>query len=141
MPEAAPAPALLRPEQRPDAAELLFSSSGRLSRLPFIAGEATVLGVLWLYDRWASGWPRRLTGWAVLLVLLFSGCCLVARRLHDLGRSGWWTAGVWGLFVLAWGEPRGPIGSGCAVIMGLLALALAGLPGQRRANRFGPPLG
>ena len=136
-PEPAPATSILRPELRPDAGELFFSSSGRLSRASFVAGEAAVLGTLWLYDRWITGWPRRLTGWAVLFVLLFSGCCLLARRLHDLGRSGWWTALYFALFLWAWPHPR----SWGAALLAALALKLCGRPGQARANRFGAALG
>jgi uncharacterized membrane protein YhaH (DUF805 family) len=130
-------PGLARPEQRPDAPELFFSSSGRLSRLPFLAGEGAVLALLWLYDCWITGWLRGLTGWAVLFALLFSGCCLVSRRLHDLGRAGWWTFLYFGLFLWSWPHPR----SWPAAVLAILALELALRPGQARANRFGPALG
>ena len=135
-PDTAPATSILRPERRPDGAELFFSSSGRLSRAPFVAGEAAGLGALWLYDRWITGWPRRLTGWAVLCVLLFSGACLLARRLHDLGRSGWWTALYAALFLWAWPHPR----SWGAALMAGLALELCLRAGQARPNRFGAAL-
>ena len=135
---ASPAASLLRPEQRPDALELFFSSSGRLSRAPFLAGMGSVLGVLWLYDRWAGRGLRLATGWAVLAGLLFSGCCLVSRRLHDLGRAGWWTAAALALFVPAWPQGRGAVGDACAGVLGLLAIWLAAAPGQAAANRFGP---
>ena len=135
---AAPATSLLRPEQRPDVLELVFSSSGRLSRAPFLAGMGGVLGTLWLYDRWVGGSPRLATGWAVLGGLLFSGCCLTSRRLHDLGRAGWWTGLLLALFLLAWPHPRGPVGGASAGLLGLAALWLCASPGQSRANRFGP---
>ena len=92
-----------------------------------------MLGLLWLYDRSVTGWPRRLTGWAVLFALLFAGCCLVTRRLHDLGRAGWWTFLYLGLFVGAWPRPR----SWLAAVLAMLALELALRPGQARPNRFG----
>jgi uncharacterized membrane protein YhaH (DUF805 family) len=133
--------ALLRPEQRPDAAELFFSSSGRLGRLAFLAGEGTVLGLLALYDRHAHGAARLLSGWLVLFALLFSGCCLAARRLHDLGRSGWWTGLILLLFLFAWPEPAGVAGWTARGVLATLALWLALTPGQPRPNRFGPPLG
>ena len=137
---ASSAPRLLRAEARPDAMELLFSSSGRLSRTPFLAGMACVLGALWLYDRWIGGVLRLLTGWAVLAVLLFSGCCLVSRRLHDLGRAGWWTACGLGLFLVAYPGARGEAGSVSAALLAVFALALCLTPGQASPNRFGPPL-
>ena len=129
-------PSIARPEARPDTLELFCSSSGRLSRLPFLTGEATVLAVLWLYDRCVGGWPRRLTGWAVLALAMFSGCCLLSRRLHDLGRAGWWTALYFVLFLWAWPHPR----SWAAALLALPALELCLRPGQARANRFGAAL-
>ncbi len=130
---------MLRPEQRPDALELLFSSSGRLSRTPFLAGMGCVLGVLWLYDRWVGGALRLLTGWAVLAVLLFSGCCLTSRRLHDLGRAGWWTAGLWALFLVAWPPSPSVARQACAGVLLACGVALCVIPGQGQ-NRFGPGL-
>jgi uncharacterized membrane protein YhaH (DUF805 family) len=95
-----------------------------------------VLGALRLYDLWVHGWPRRLTGWAVLFALLFAGCCLVTRRLHDFGRAGWWTALYLALFIWSWPHPR----SWPAAVLALLSLELVLRPGQVRANRFGPAL-
>jgi uncharacterized membrane protein YhaH (DUF805 family) len=95
-----------------------------------------VLASLHLYDEAVTGWARRLTGWAVLFVLLFAGCCLVTRRLHDLGRAGWWTAVYLLLFVWSWPDLR----SWPAVVLALLCLELALRPGQARPNRFGAAL-
>ncbi len=131
---------MLRPEQRPDALELVFSSSGRLSRAPFLAGMGCVLGALWLYDRWIGGALRLLTGWAVLAVLLFSGCCLASRRLHDLGRAGWWTAGLWALFLAAGPASVAQVRQVCGVFLAMGGLVLCVAPGQGGPNRFGPPL-
>lgn len=100
---------------------------------------ACVLGVLWLYDRWVGGGLRLVTGWVVLSVLLFAACCLVSRRLHDLGRAGWWTGLAWGLFLLAWPQGRGLAGDVSAGLLALVAFWLCAKPGQARANRFGPP--
>lgn len=120
--------------------ELFFSSSGRLSRAPFVAGIGCVLAVLWLYDRWAGGGLRLATGWAVLAVLLFSGCCMTSRRLHDLGRAGWWTALLWALFLAAWPPSSVPARGVAGGLLGACAALLCAAPGQGRANRFGPPL-
>ncbi len=97
-----------------------------------------VTGALWLYDHGVTGVLRLATGWAVLSVLLFSGCCLASRRLHDLGLAGWWTALLWALFLAAW--PQGPAHAVGAVLLATCVALLCATPGQRRANRFGPPL-
>jgi uncharacterized membrane protein YhaH (DUF805 family) len=69
------------------------------------------------------------------------------RRLHDLGRSGWWAvglqAGTLGLGValvaLGHSEQQAPILVGAAT---LLIVVVLGLPrGTPHANRFGPPPG
>ena len=97
----------------------------------------TLLAALWLYDRWIGGEARLFTGWAFAAAILFSGCCLVSRRLHDLGWAGWWTALYFALFPWAWPHPAGWAG----VAFGLLALPLCVLPGERAPNRFGPAWG
>ncbi len=135
-----PTTPLLRPEQRPDSLELFFSSSGRLSRAPFLAGMGCVLGAVWLYDRWVGAGVRLATGWVVLAVLLFSGCCLVSRRLHDLGRAGWWAGLLWVLFLAAWPLSVLPARQLCAAVLAMCAVVLCTMPGRAGPNRFGPAL-
>lgn len=60
-------------------------------------------------------------GLVICLVLIIPGTTVLIRRLHDQGRSGWWT-----LLVLV---PLGPVA--------LFVMVL--LPGDRDANRFGAP--
>jgi uncharacterized membrane protein YhaH (DUF805 family) len=70
------------------------------------------------------------------------------RRLHDLGRTGWWVAAILGLqivvtlvLLLALGLSE----DNTLAIAGLLTLApivlLGALPGQPLENRFGPAPG
>ena len=99
-----------------------------------------VLGALTLYDRWVLGALRLVTGWAVLSVLLFSGCCLASRRLHDLGRAGWWTAGLWALFLAGWPPSAAPARQVFAALLAACAAVLCAAPGQAGPNRFGPAL-
>jgi uncharacterized membrane protein YhaH (DUF805 family) len=99
-----------------------------------------VLGALWLYGRWVEGWLRAASGWVVLPVLLFAGCCLTARRLHDMGRAGWWSAYPLALLVVAWPAPRGDYRLICAAMLAVLGVWLCAMPGQARANRFGAAL-
>lgn len=138
-----PIPALqtfiARPEARPDAAELFFSSSGRLARTPFLAGLGAVLGALWLFGL-IEGAARAVSAWAVLPVLAFSGCCLTSRRLHDLGRAGWWSAYPLALLVALWPAPRGDYRLICVATLAALAVWLCAMPGQSRPNRFGAAL-
>ena len=72
---------------------------------------------------------------------------LLALRLHDLGRSGWWA----GLLIvaevmviaigMAAGDARGiEIAGGMFVMFAVVALVvIAFIPGQSRRNRWGDP--
>ena len=72
---------------------------------------------------------------------------LLALRLHDIGRSGWWA----GLLVVAEvvvigignaaGDARGiEIAGGMFVMFAVVALVVIGfIPGQARRNRWGDP--
>lgn len=66
------------------------------------------------------------------------------RRLHDLGRSGWWAV-VLLVAQIAVAIPllfMGPLGLTLAVLASLAVLIVMGvLPGQPFENRFGPPRG
>lgn len=76
---------------RSEWAELFLSSNGRLARTPFLIASGALLGFAVLYEA-VTGVGRALnllTGWLVYPVLLFSGACLLSKRLHDRGgRAG-----------------------------------------------------
>lgn len=120
-----------------DWAELFFSSTGRLARTPFLIASALLFGVAFLYY-WVTPEPVQwLTGWVVYPVLLISGCCLLAKRLHDRGRSGWW-AGLIILAVIAvfpW--PQGFFDFVFSAIVIWAVVELGVMPGEAGANRFG----
>ena len=66
----------------------------RLRRL-----SVTTLGVLALYEAITGPTLQWLTGWFVYPALIFCGACVLSKRLHDRGRSGWWAALI--LFAVA----------------------------------------
>ena len=74
--------------ERSEWAELFLSSNGRLARTPFLVAAAVLLGVAVLYEAIAGYTLHWLTGWVVYPALLFSGACVLSKRLHDRGRSG-----------------------------------------------------
>jgi Protein of unknown function (DUF805) len=64
---------------------LFVHSKGRTSREQFIGAVIPLAIVIWWYARAnPTAYPR----WS-LLVLLFPAVVLTARRLHDMGHSGW----------------------------------------------------
>jgi len=99
----------------------------------FLALAALLLALTLVYRRMlpTPGW----TGWLVYPVLLFSGACVLCKRLHDRGRAGWWA----GLVLLALGTASWPTHYGWQAAVLLIAVVDLGFwPGRKRANRFGP---
>lgn len=61
---------------------LFFSPDGRIGRQSFWIGWLVLLGV-----NVVLGWIP-LIGWALSLVTIYCNVCITAKRLHDMGRSG-----------------------------------------------------
>ncbi len=74
-----------------DWKSLFFSAEGRIGRQAFWIGWLVLLGVQML-----AGWIP-VIGHALGLVALFAWVCLCTKRLHDMGRSGWWQAPAFAL--------------------------------------------
>ena len=66
-------------------ATLFANPTGRTARGPFVAALLTLLAAFAFY--WFLV-PGR-TGQFALLVMIYPGMVLHARRLHDMGRTGW----------------------------------------------------
>jgi uncharacterized membrane protein YhaH (DUF805 family) len=121
-----------------DWRELFASPAGRCSRARFWIAAAVLFLVLVLYEAIATPTLKLLSFWFVYPALLASGACVISKRLHDRGRSGWWAALVLLAVMLIWRTPNGgrmllalPV-----MIWSLVELGL--LPGEQGANRFGP---
>jgi uncharacterized membrane protein YhaH (DUF805 family) len=84
-----------------------------------------------------DGWHHAF-GWVVACALLFSGACLLSKRLHDVGRAGWWAFIPVFALIGAWPRPQTPWEMACAAVLAAFALWLMLAPGQRERNRFGP---
>jgi uncharacterized membrane protein YhaH (DUF805 family) len=67
-----------------DWKSLFFSAEGRIGRQAFWIGWLVLLGV-----QVVAGWIP-VIGHLLGLVALFAWVCLCTKRLHDIGRSGWW---------------------------------------------------
>ncbi|MDQ0462799.1 uncharacterized membrane protein YhaH (DUF805 family) [Caulobacter ginsengisoli] len=118
-------------------AELFFSSTGRLSRTPFVIAAAALIGSAALYELTVPSIPHWLTGWIVYPVLVYSGACLLSKRLHDRGRSGWLAAVVLLALIAVWPVPHDyRVLFLLVVVWAVVELGL--LSGEQGANRFGP---
>ena len=79
-----------------------------------------------------------LTGWFVYFPAMFCGVCVVSKRLHDRGRSGWWAALVLTTVVALWPRPGGLFGP-FFLLAGVWAVVeLCVMAGEQGANRYGP---
>lgn len=138
----------------------LFSFHGRFSRADmwahhFASGLLTAIPMIGLFFFVPNSWVDRVGFLPMFGSAIAVACVLPAsaavRRLHDFNLSGWWIALypiVLAAFVLGWFHTFGlpepydivsPILFGVYVLLIMAAFILLYLvPGQRRANRFGP---
>jgi len=123
-----------------DWAELFLSSSGRSGQGPSTLAAAVLLLILALYQALMTGPLQYLTGWIVYPALLFCGACVLSKRLHDRGRSGWWAAIILAAVVMVWPEPKGVLDFIAAVVLAWAVIDLCIMPGERGDNRYGPSL-
>src|SRR6185312_14333759 len=125
---------------------LFVDPNGRTSRGQFTAALIPLAFVVWSY---AKSGPNMYAPWD-LLVLVYPAVVLHARRLHDMGRTGWLLLAPAVLTVVAMGfwAHRISLGSQLDSAVPLAALvvfvgfALWGClgRGQAEANSFGPPV-
>ncbi len=120
-----------------DLSEMLFSSAGRLGRGSFLAASLGLVAVLATYDQALGPLGHRLLGWIVKPVLFFCGACVVSKRFHDFGRSGWRGSVVLAAFCLVWPHPHGVLGALAAIVLAWSAIELGVTPRQPGFNRFG----
>lgn len=118
--------------------ELFLSANGRAARLPSIIAAAVLLTAAALYETLVEGMlPRLLTGWLVYPVLIYCGACVLSKRLHDRGRSGWWAALILLSIVACWPHPIGFFDFPFFLVLVWAGVELAVLPGEPGANRYG----
>lgn len=86
----------------------------------------------------------------VVIAIMIVGILNSVKRLHDLGRSGWWLLLIMAIYVVislpgeagrAEGDPDLiALGAFIQLLFALAYLGLLGsLPSQKRSNRFGDP--
>ena len=122
-------------------AELFLSADGRLARAPFLIVAAILLVAAVLYEAIVPETLVILTGWAVYPALLFCGACVLAKRLHDRGKSGWWAALILVSLVAVWPTPKHFLDFIFAAVVVWAIVELGVMGGEQGANRYGvPPL-
>ena len=121
-----------------DWGRLFLSANGRIARTPFLIGAAILLGAASIYEAVAGGVLHWLTGWFVYPALIGAGTCLLSKRLHDRGKSGWWAALVLSALVAVWPRPIGFLDFLFGVALIWAAVELGMLSGEEGVNRYGP---
>jgi uncharacterized membrane protein YhaH (DUF805 family) len=125
---------------RSEWAEPFLSSNGRLARTPFLIAAGVLLGFAVLYEA-VTGVGHTLnllTGWLVYPVLLFSGACLLSKRLHDRGRSGWWSMLILIAVIAVWPQPDSFMDFAFSLVIVWAIVELGVMGGEQGANRYGP---
>ena len=121
-----------------DWVELFFSSTGRVARTPFLIAAAVLVAVAMIYEAIMGPTLHWLTGWIVYPGLLFCGACVLSKRLHDRGRSGWLAAIIILALIVVWPIPAGFLDFGFSIAILWAAVELGVMAGEQGANRYGP---
>jgi uncharacterized membrane protein YhaH (DUF805 family) len=123
---------------RNDWKDLFLSSAGRVSRAPFLVASIFLIAVTALYEDTVGRVMHWVTGWFVYPVLVFCAASVLSKRLHDRGRSGWWSALVLLAVLVVWPCPTGFVDFLFSIVLLWTVVELALLPGMPAANQFGP---
>lgn len=121
-----------------DWRELFLNSVGRTPRTPFLIAAAILIALAAVYEGVVNSLVHWLTGLVVYPLLLFCGASILAKRLHDRGRSGWWAALILFAVVVAWPHPHGFFGMAFTAVLVWAAIELGLMPGEQGSNRYGP---
>ena len=119
-----------------DWSELFFSASGRAPRGPSLLAATILLIIGALYEVVPST-LHWLTGWVVYPALFYCGACVLSKRLHDRGRSGWWAALILFAIVAVWPQPAGFFDFLFVVVLIWAGVELGAMQSEGGANRYG----
>ncbi len=123
-----------------DWSQLFFSAKGRVRQLHFVIAAALLFVGLCLYESAVKGPLQFATGWVVYPALFYMGACVLSKRLHDRGRSGWWAAVILLAIVMVWPAPTGFFDFIAVVVLAWAVIDLCIMPGERGDNRYGRTL-
>lgn len=124
--------------ERAEWTDLFLSASGRTPRGSFLIPAAVLLGGAILYDATLPDALHWLTGWLVYPVLIFCGACVLSKRLHDRGKSGWWAVLVLMALIAVWPTPKHFLDFFFVGVLVWAIVELGVMPGEQGANRYGP---
>lgn len=117
--------------------ELFISGVGRIGRTTFVLAMVVVQSAFEFYQHATPLWLKWATGWAAYPILMCMAASVLSKRLHDVGRAGWWSALPILAYPLIRPWPEGLVGGIAFGIVLWFAAWLALQPGEARFNRFG----
>ncbi|WP_340646580.1 DUF805 domain-containing protein [Phenylobacterium sp.] len=120
-----------------DWAALFLTANGRLGRTPFLVGAAVLIALGALYEAAAGVTIHWLTGWFVYPALIYGGACVLSKRLHDRGKSGWWAAVILFCLVAVWQPPMNPADVLLSLLLVWAVVELGVMGGEQGTNRYG----
>ncbi len=123
-----------------DWGDLFFSSNGRVGQVRFTVAAVVLLAVLALFQAAITGPLQITTGIIVYPALFFCGACVLSKRLHDRGRSGWWAAVILVAIAVVWPAPVGFFDFVGMMVLLWALIDLCVMPGERGDNRYGRTL-
>ncbi len=121
-----------------DWSELFFSAHGRAPRSASLIAAAVLLVLVVLYEAVAGPTLHWITGWFAYPPLFYCGACVLSKRLHDRGRSGWWAALILFWIVAVWPQPSGFFDFLFVAVLIWAGVELGAMPGEAGTNRYGP---
>ncbi|WP_262422653.1 DUF805 domain-containing protein [Brevundimonas denitrificans] len=90
-----------------------------------------LVAVLALFQWFAVGqWWHVPVGWVFYPAWVYAAVCVLAKRLHDRGRSGWWAAGVLIGFNFIWPYPDSLVGAAGLIVIIWAAVELGWMKGE-----------
>ena len=116
---------------------LFLSPHGRLARAPFWLAAAILIVVLVVYESVVGTALHWVTGWIFYPIMVFCGACVLSKRLHDRGRSGWWAVLVLFATMAVWPHTPGFFDFVFGLVLIWAIVELAVMTGEQGANRFG----
>jgi uncharacterized membrane protein YhaH (DUF805 family) len=120
-----------------DLRDLFFSADGRIARTPFWLGATLLLMLLALYQSVDSVTLHWVTGWFVYPLLTYPAVCVLSKRLHDRGKSGWFAAPIILAMISVFSAPFGFFDFAWSLVLVWTVVELGFMAGEQGANRFG----
>lgn len=121
-----------------DWSELFLSPAGRAARGPSLVAAAILIAIAALYEAIVGSTLHWLTGWFIYPALIYCGACVLSKRLHDRGRSGWWAALILFAIVAVWPQPTGFFDFLFVAVLIWAGVELGAMLGEAGTNRYGP---